>query len=134
MDLSTIPDWYDVMHGAYARNVGRILVGRRFTQDPCADEFAMVPGYDFTVQRVSSVTVGIDSAGIFAGITVVDLSGAEWTFYSHGAVADADDATVGSHSLALGPDPSPTVGRTPPVDRGPLFEVAAALAREEWSA
>ncbi len=129
MDLSTIPDWYDEAHGAYFRNVGRILVGRRFTQDPDADEFAMVPGYDFTVARVASVTVGIDSDGIFAGITVIDMAGGEWTFYSHGTVADADDATVGCHSLALGPDPSPTVGRTPP---DPLFDLAVDLARAQW--
>ncbi len=130
MNLADIPDWWDEFHGAYARNIGRILVGRRFTQEPDADEFVMVPGYDITVARVASVTVGIDSAGIFAGITVIDTDGAAWTFYSHGTVADADDVIVGSHSLALGPDPSPTVGRTPPV---PLVEFAAALAREEWS-
>ncbi len=124
MNLAAIPDWFDEMHGAYARNLNRILEGRRFHDE--GDETA---GYDFRVDRVTSVTVGIDSAGIFAGITVIDTEGAEWTFYSHGAVAGADDVTVGRHSLALGPDPSPTVGRTPP---DPLFDLAVGLARAQW--
>jgi len=35
---------------------------------------------------------------------------------------------VGRHTLALGPDPAPVVGRSPS-----LLELAAAAAREEWS-
>ncbi len=130
MRIADIPTWWDEFHGAYARNIGRVLVGRRFTQEPEADEFSMTPGYDFAVARVSSVTVGIDSDGIFAGITVRDLTEAEWTFYSNGTVANGDDETVGTHSLALGPDPSQVVGRKP---AGPLFDLAVGLARAEES-
>ena len=125
--MKEIPDWYDVHHGVYARNVGRIMVGRRFVQE--SDE---TEGYDFVVDRVSGVVVGIDSVGIFAGITVRDLAEREFTFYSNGTVADADDLTVGRHTLALGPDPEPVENRRKPA--GPLFALAAGLAREEWTA
>ncbi len=125
MHLADIPDWFDVHHGVYARNVGRIMEGRRFSQEADADEFSMTAGYDFTVHRVSGVLVGIDSAGIFAGITVRDTLEREFTFYANGTVVDGDDVQVGTHSLALGPDPVPLV------NRGPLFDLAVGLARAE---
>ncbi len=136
MNLSTIPDHYDEFHGAFARNIGRILIGRRFRQEPDADEFAMTPGYDITVTELAgdhAVVVGIDSAGIFAGITVRDLTEIEWTFYADGRVVNGDDATVGTHQLALGPDPSPVVGRTRPEPPSePLFDLAVGLTRAQW--
>ena len=122
--MKPVPDWFDTFHGAYARNLNRILEGRVFVQE--ADE--ELPGYLFTVERVTSVTVGLDSAGIFAGVTVCDYVGRAWTFYNDGTVADADDVTAGRHTLALGPDPEPIQKRQP---AGPLFALAAGLARAE---
>jgi hypothetical protein len=118
------PYWFDTTPGAYYRNLGRILVGRRFHCDP--DEAA--PGYDVTVQRISEVAVGVDSLGLFVGVTVKDADEAAWTFYSNGLVADGDDQTVGRHSIALGPDPSPIVNRRP----DPLFDLATGFARQVW--
>ncbi len=116
---------YDEIHGVYLRNVNRMMEGRLFT-----DEGDETTGYAFRVAHVRRGWMGIDSLGMFCAFSVIDTEGAEWAFYSSGIVCDAADVTVGSHSLALGPDPAPVVCRTPPV---PLVEVAAALAREEWS-
>ena len=120
-------NWFDSFAGAYCRNLNRILEGRRFVQEPTGEDGWY--GYDFVVDRVTGAVVGIDSHGIFGGITVVDVDGVERTFYGDGRVADEDDAVVGRHTLALGPDPAPVVGRSPS-----LLELAAAAAREEWSA
>lgn len=95
--------WYDDFHAAYARNLGRVLNGKTLTVNSTRDD-----GDDITltVERIKNVTVGIDSKGIFAGITVVDTHGVEFTLYGDGSVTDDDDRVVGSHAVAWKPAPN----------------------------
>jgi hypothetical protein len=84
---------YDVHHAAYARNIGRLLHGHMVTVGPEHDERLI------TIDRIKDVTVGIDRAGIFVGITVYDTAGSIWTVYGDGTIEDVDHQAAGRHDI-----------------------------------
>lgn len=106
-------DWYDHYTVTARRNLARLLDGTRITVtgDP---ENGQSDTLELCVERVTGVTIGIDSKGVFAGIEVEAsvgpfLPGANplrnWTLYADGNVADSNDHTVGRHALTSKPDP-----------------------------
>lgn len=103
MTKPTLPAWYDVHHGAYARNLNRILAGQTLT---VGDDEQGIQERTVTIDHVRSVIVGIDSDGLFVGVTVLDTEGDEITLYGDGTVTDEDDSKVGTHSFKTLPIPN----------------------------
>ena len=88
--------WWDEFHSAYARELGRMLIGETTKVD-------RGPG-QFTVASIKSVIVGIDSDGIFAAVNVYDEDGYAWSLYSNGTVCEYEsDREVGRHNLKTKP-------------------------------
>ena len=94
-------DWFDVVHGAYGRNLERMLAG--LTLD-IGDNETSVPEETVTIDKVSQLVVGIDSTGIFCSVGVRDTDGREWSLYNDGTIADLDDRVVGRHSFKTMPE------------------------------
>jgi hypothetical protein len=94
-------EWFDVVHGAYGRNLERMLSG--LTLD-IGDNETSVPEETVTIDKVSQIVVGIDSTGIFCSVGVRDTDGREWSLYNDGSVADSDDRIVGRHSFKTMPE------------------------------
>lgn len=93
-------DRIDEFHAAYARNLSRLVAG--MTLDIGDDEQG-IEEKTVTVDRIRNVVVGVDSAGLFAGVTVRDTEGGEWVLYTDGTLADENDRTVGRHALRWTP-------------------------------
>jgi len=90
-------DWYDTHHAAYARNVGRLVVG---VEIEIGDDEQGIPERTVTISHLKDVLVGVDSAGIFAALHVYDLNQNIWTLYSDGTISEYEtDVTVGRHEL-----------------------------------
>jgi hypothetical protein len=107
-------DWYDEFHFAYARNLGRLVEGLELTVEVhvCTWDGLLTEPRTVTVERIANVTVGVDSAGIFAGLNVIDTDGGEWTLYTDGTISDSEDRTVGRHTLKTLPAPTNAAGVT----------------------
>jgi hypothetical protein len=108
-------DWYDEFHPAYARNLGRLVAGITLDVEPVVGwtpDGELTEPRTVTVERLASVTVGVDSAGIFAGLNVIDTDGDEWTLYTDGTISDSEDRTVGRHTLKTLPAPANAAGVT----------------------
>jgi hypothetical protein len=108
-------DWYDEFHFAYARNLGRLVAGITLDVEPVVGwtpDGELTEPRSVTVERIANVTVGVDSAGIFAGLNVVDTQGDGWTLYTDGAISDSEDRTVGRHTLKTLPAPTDAAGVT----------------------
>jgi hypothetical protein len=94
-------DWYDTLTDP-APNLQRLVAGLELTVDArtgWTPDGPVTEPRTLTVEKLCSVTVGVDSDGIFAGLNVLDEEGCEWTLYSDGSVADSEDVTVGKHGL-----------------------------------
>jgi hypothetical protein len=87
-------DWYDIHHGAYARNLNRVLAGQTFEIET---------GDTVTIERVKEIAVGLDSYGIFAAVTIIDTEGGEWSLGSNGSISTAIGHVVGEHGLTTKP-------------------------------
>lgn len=107
-------EWFDTFYGLDAINVGRILAGQ--TLD--------IGGRTVKIDYVSEVIVGIDSDGLFVGVTVKDTYGVPWTLYNDGTVTDIDDNDVGRHAFRT----QPVVDDAP----NPLRDLAEGLARMQF--
>lgn len=105
--MSGVYDWFDTYTVTQRKNIARLLDGTviHVTGDPENGEREL----ELWVNRVTDVTVGIDSAGVFAGIEVEasvgpHLEGANplstWLLLSNGNVTGSDYQVVGRHQLA----------------------------------
>jgi hypothetical protein len=101
------PEWYDSFHAAYARNIERMVAGQ--TLD-VGDNERSIEEQTVEIDRIHSVTVGIDAEGIFAAINVIDTEGNGWSLYQDGTISDEDDQTVGRHELKTLPAPTKPTG------------------------
>ena len=91
------PQWWDDFEATYSENLNRMLVDLKLEQDP--DPESHIRGFCFTIARVKSVSVGIDSKGFFAAVTVEDEDANLWTLYDDNDVHDGEDERVGRHSV-----------------------------------